>query len=82
MNSDEIKNQYLEANHAMLQAHSLINIGQEAFIDPAEEEIYNLLDVLDEKVSLALQFFENIDLFWRKDEKGGEIGNGSSNITG
>jgi hypothetical protein len=59
---------FLEANHALLQIKSLITISQEAYTDPETENVYNLLGVIDEKLSIGLDFFDNNDLCWIKEE--------------
>ena len=56
------KDDYLEAHRAIQQAHSIIEISREAFTDPESENIYNLLDILDEKIKTVLNFFDNNDL--------------------
>lgn len=62
------RDDFLEANHALLQVHSLMEIAQEAFTDPESENIYNLLGVIDEKVVIVLGFFEkNEDCFKKED---------------
>lgn len=55
------KDDYLEAHRAIQQAHSLIEVSQETFIGPESENIYNLLDILDEKIRTVLNFFDNND---------------------
>jgi hypothetical protein len=55
--NEQIKKSFLEANHALLQTHSLANIGQENYTEPENENIYNLLGVIDEKIVFVLKFF-------------------------
>jgi hypothetical protein len=56
------KDDCLEAHRAIQQAHSLIEVSQETFIGPESEDIFNLLDILDEKIKITLNFFDNYDL--------------------
>lgn len=66
--SKEIKrDDFLEATQALLQAHSLIEISQESYTDPETENIFNLLSVLQEKISIARKFFDNNDLCWERE---------------
>jgi len=68
MEQDKIRQSFLEANHALLQAHSLIEISQESYTAPESENIYNLIGVLNEKIGVALSFFSNNDLCWKTDK--------------
>lgn len=64
-----IREAFLEANHALLQVHSLLAIGQEVFTDPESENIYNLLGVIDEKVDIVLGFFGDNEFYFKEIEK-------------
>jgi hypothetical protein len=57
---------FINANEAVLQAHSILEISQEAFTDPDSENIYNLLNILDEKVKVVLNYFDNHELSLRR----------------
>lgn len=57
----EREKDYLEAHRAMQQANALIKISQEAFTGPEGENVYNLLDLLGEKINIGLNFFDNND---------------------
>jgi hypothetical protein len=62
------RDSFLEAQAAMLEARSLVAIGQENYTDPKSENIYNLLGVIGEKVSIALDFFNENELCWKTAE--------------
>ncbi len=67
--NEQIKKSFLEANHALLQVHSLINIGQESWTDPKNEYIYNLLGVIEEKIVFVQEFFvDNESAFSKLEE--------------
>jgi hypothetical protein len=68
MAQSNFKQSFLKATHALLQIKSLITISQEAYNDPETENVYNLLGVIDEKVDIGLDFFDNNDLCWIKEE--------------
>jgi hypothetical protein len=68
MAQSNFKQSFLKATHALLQIKSLITISQEAYTDPETENVYNLLGVIDEKVGIGLDFFDNNDLCWIKEE--------------
>jgi hypothetical protein len=55
------KDDCIEAHRAIQQAHSLIEVSQETFIGPESEDIFNLLDILDEKIKIVLNFFDDSD---------------------
>jgi len=64
MAQGKIREDFLEANQALLHAHSLVEISQESYTDPESENIYNLLDILGEKINIARKFFDDYDLCW------------------
>jgi len=64
--NEQIKKSFLEANHALLQVHSLVNIGQENWTDPDHEDVYNLLGVIEEKIVFVQQFFNDNESAFEK----------------
>ena len=61
-----LKQSFLEANHALLQAHSLANIGQGSYTDPEDEDIYNLLGVIEEKIDIVREFLNDNEVAFDK----------------